>query len=229
LRGGGNILYITNEGAPAATPLTATITTTASALADEWSRDDDDNVYFDGDGDPIVTTANRSANSVAGTIKYTILGSGHIIRQKTISDISTPYLTVNTTDTTETTMGTIAAAHFVKKKNVETSTAQARLTGGINFEGPQRDFYQYLSFKDITGQSPSKYVDLGQTQFEYKIGYVSGTTITRSTTIPLLGVSSPKGASKIGTLLAATVDTDGNPASYTLPEPPSSPDTLFVW
>ncbi|MBT4595077.1 hypothetical protein HOD08_04345 [bacterium] len=200
-RGGGNLIYVTS-----ATPFQPSVVSTATALVDEWTRDSSG-----------YATAVNSTNVTANNNKYTIMGSGIITRQLALTDLTLPY-TVSGGET-DTNIRTILSTD---------DGYESSLANGKRFYGKQKDVFNYLGFTPFTSQSPSKFVTLGHTQFEYRIGYVNGTTITRTANIPLFSDKTPEGAAKIGALLSATVDADGGPASYTLPEPPRAPNVSFV-
>lgn len=206
-RGGGNMVYVT-EDATLDSPLQISVLSTAQALADEYTR----NVG----GDPIsINTVARASNNG----KVSIMGSGVIARQLAQTTLPFPG------------PGRVVekiSAYYLDSVLADSDNGTApTLLGGKHFEGPQPDMFRYLAFTQFTAQTPSKYCVLGSTQFEFKIGHVIGTAITRSTTIPMLGQSRPDGAAKVGALLAATVDSSGNPALYGLPEVPNNPPTLF--
>jgi hypothetical protein len=199
-RGGGNMVYVT-EDATNASPLTVSVLSAALALSDEYNRN--------ASGDP--TTAN-AAGRLANNGKATIMGSGIITRQITQDSLPLRGPTRVVQKLTAVELAILG----------ESTTG--KLLGGKHFTGPQPDMFRYLSFTQFKDQTPSKYCVLGSTQFEFKIGFVTGTTIRRETTIPLLGVKSPEGAAKVGALLAATVDSNGDPFLYTLPEVPKNPN-----
>ncbi len=207
-RGGGNMIYVT-EDATIASPLRVSVLSTAQQLSDEYNRNSS--------GD--ATTVNSSARS-GNNGKVSIMGSGVMARQLT-----------------QTTLPYIGPVRVVEKiddyylsttlRDSDNGTAPT-LLGGKHFTGPQPDMFRFLAFTPFESQQPAKYSVLGSTQFEFKIGYVIGTTITRTTTIPMLGNAKPEGAAKIGALLVEAVDNSGNPALYGLPEVPNNPPILFA-
>ncbi len=207
-RGGGNMVYVT-ENATVDTPLQISVLSTAQTLSDEYTRN--------AGGDP--TALNNTARS-ANNGKVSIMGSGVVARQLSQDTLPFPG------------PGRVVekiSQYYLDNVLADSDNGRApTLLGGKHFTGPQADMFRYLGFTQFTDQSPSKYCVLGSTQFEFKIGHVFGTTITRSTTIPMLGQARPDGAAKVGALLAATVDTSGNPALYTLPEVPNNPPSLFT-
>ena len=206
-RGGGNMVYVT-EDATLASPLQISVGSTASALTDEYTRNSG------GTATALNTIARQTNNG-----KVTIMGSGIIARQLAQDTLPFPG------------PGRVVekiSQYYLDSVLQDSDNGSApTLLNGKHFTGPQPDMFRYLGFTPFTSQTPSKYCVLGSTQFEFKIGHVLGTTITRSTTIPMIGESRPDGASKIGALLAATIDTAGTPALYTLPEVPNNPPSLF--
>jgi hypothetical protein len=206
-RGGGNMIYVT-EDATVETPLQVSVLSTAQALADEYNR----NV------NGVATSVNSTARS-SNNGKVSIMGSGVIARQ--LSQDTLPYTgPLRVVEKITTTY----LNSILDSDNGRAPT----LLGGKHFEGPQPDIFRYLSFTPFASQVPTKYCVLGSTQFEFKIGHVIGTEITRTTTIPMLNGSSPDGAARVGALLVAAIDNDERPALYTLPDVPNNPPTLFT-
>jgi len=205
-RGGGNMIYVT-EDATVDTPLQVSVLSTAQALADEYNR----NVSG------VPTSVNSTARS-SNNGKVSIMGSGVIARQ--LSQDTLPYTgPLRVVEKITTTY----LNSILDSDNGRAPT----LLGGKHFEGPQPDIFRYLSFTPFASQVPTKYCVLGSTQFEFKIGHVIGTEITRTTTIPMLNGSSPEGAARVGALLVAALDNDEKPALYTLPDVPNNPPSLF--
>ena len=82
----------------------------------------------------------------------------------------------------------------------------------------QNEMYDYLTSYSITLQTPLKYVSIGQTNFEYRVGYVNGSTIGRTTSIPIVNSENPEIGFKKGYLNVATMaDATNNPTLYSLP------------
>lgn len=208
-RGGGNMIYVT-ENATNASPLQVSVLSTAQALSDEYNRNPTTGA---------ITGAN-SDNRTANNGKVSIMGSGVIARQLTQETL--PYVGPSRV------IEKISDYYLTSVLQDSDNGSAPTLLGGKHFTGPQPDLFRYLSFTPFASQTPSKYCVLGSTQFEFKIGYILGTAITRTTAIPMLGTAKPDGAAKVGALLAATIDTSGNPALYTLPEVPSNPPSLFT-
>jgi len=207
-RGGGNMVYVT-EDATTNVPLQISALSTAQALTDEYTR----NVSGVATG---LNSVARSSNNG----KISMMGSGIIARQLTQAGLPYPGpLRV---------IEKISSYYLTSVLQDSDNGSAPTLLGGKHFTGPQPDAFRYLAFTPFADQAPSKYCVLGSTQFEFKIGYIMGTTITRTTAIPMLGTAKPDGAAKVGALLAATIDTAGNPALYSLPEVPSNPPMLFT-
>ena len=207
-RGGGNMVYVT-EDATISSPLQVSVLSTAQSLTDEYTRN--------------VSGVATGANTLARTSnngKISIMGSGIIARQLTQATLPYPG--------PSRAIEKISDYYLTSVLQDSDNGSAPTLLGGKHFAGPQPDFFRYLSFTPFASQTPSKYCVLGSTQFEFKIGYILGTAITRTTAIPMLGIAKPDGAAKVGALLAATLDTSGNPALYTLPEVPSNPPSLFT-
>jgi hypothetical protein len=114
-----------------------------------------------------------------------------------------------------TTIGAIDTTY--QTNNLADEFDSADMLGGFAFRGNQADVFKYMGQLNFKSQTPSAFVALGKTQFEYRIGYVLAGAITRTATIPLLGITSPEGGLLQGALKAATVDASGNPAAYTIP------------
>ncbi|MBM3894162.1 hypothetical protein FJ366_00995 [Candidatus Dependentiae bacterium] len=206
-RGGGNMIYVT-ESATVESPLQVSVLSSAQPLADEYNRNTSGE----------ATTVNSSARS-GNNGKISIMGSGVMARQLTQTTLPYPGPVRVVREITSTYLSSI--------RDSDNGSAPT-LLGGKNFTGPQADMFRYLAFTPFEYQEPSKYSVLGSTQFEFKIGYVIGTTITRTTTIPMLGDAKPEGAAKVGALLVEAVDSSGNPALYGLPEVPNNPPMLFI-
>ncbi len=203
-RGGGNLLYVTDTATDSA-PITVAIASTATPLLDEYNRDALGAIV-----------SNNAVNRAANNGKYTIMGSGVITRQITSlgTEIGAATLLESIDSTYQATIN---------------ETASPNLLGGKHFTGDQKDMFNYLGFTEFKSQTPAKFVVLGATQFEYKVGLVNGTEIIRTTSIPFLDkTESSDGAARIGALLAATVDASGNPAAYALPQPPLSPNVTLI-
>ncbi len=207
-RGGGNMVYVT-EDATANTPLQISVLSTAQGLSDEYTRN------VSGVATGLNTVARTSNNG-----KVSMMGSGIISRQITQASMQYPGPLLD--------IEKISSYYLTNVLADSDNGSAPTLLGGKHFTGPQPDVFRYLSFTPFANQTPSKYCVLGSTQFEFKIGYILGTAITRTTAIPMLGTAKPDGAAKVGALLAATLDTNGNPALYTLPEVPSNPPALFT-
>ena len=207
-RGGGNMVYVT-EDATISSPLQISVLSSAQGLTDEYTRN--------------VSGVATGLNSVARTSnngKVSIMGSGIIARQ--LAQNTLPY------PGPLRTVEKISQYYLDSVLSDSDNGSAPTLLGGKHFTGPQPDMFRYLSFTPFASQTPSKYCVLGSTQFEFRIGYVLGTTITRTNAIPMLGTAKPDGAAKVGALLAATVDSAGNPALYALPEVPNNPPMLFT-
>ncbi|MCK4500030.1 hypothetical protein KAU11_05995, partial [Candidatus Babeliales bacterium] len=107
--------------------------------------------------------------------------------------------------------------------------SERSLIGGVMFTGPQTDAFLYLGALDvkqqaISGRGDAKFVSLGKTQIEHRIGYVykatgaTNGTIVRTNDYLILGRENAEDAGMVfGALKVAGENSAKLPASYTIP------------
>ncbi|MFC1854362.1 hypothetical protein ACFLY6_00635 [Candidatus Dependentiae bacterium] len=115
------------------------------------------------------------------------------------------------------------------------NASESDLIGGFLFEGPQTDAFLFLGASDIKAQGTqntgetkqygsSKYVSLGKTQFEHRVGYMyladgaTNGTIVRTNQYNVDGPSNAEDLGMIyGALKGANSENEGIPTAYTIP------------
>lgn len=194
IRGGGNIVYVRPDAATV--PFAISIGSTVEAL----TEDVNDNGRY--------------------TILNPSLNMKQILTPPTGSKIDTivqPITQANSENPAGTVDPDVKKLNFLKT----TSGDVASLINGIRFQSGQVDFYKYFSsggINEVLVQKPSRYVALGQTKFEERVGFVKGGQITRSDGIAMQTGTKATDGLELGTLRVATSDESANPTSFIPPE-----------
>lgn len=164
---------------------------------------------------PFAISILSSAISLVGDAtdngKYTILNTSESMKQI----LSPP------AGFTDTLIETITEANSTAlSASILTSNDVSGLVNGLRIKAGQAEFYKLLSaggINDIKSQNPKRFVALGPSTTDERIGYVNGETIVRTPGFSMQNETRVADGLNSGALKVATKDNNENPTSFTPP------------